>query len=88
MWLKVSKYYEIDYLRKFLLLFKFVLTAKLVKNIYILGGIFVIFLKNVLKQTLNSFNTKFHPQRKDRKSSYQVIKTLVIFCHLIALISS
>ena len=51
-----------DCLQNFLLLSMFLLTAKLVKNSHILAKIFFIFLNNVLKQTRNSFNTKFRPQ--------------------------
>ena len=45
-----------------------------------------MFLKNVLKQTWNSFNTKFQPHWKNRESSYQVSQILGRFCHLIAVI--
>ena len=43
--------------------------------------------KNVLKQTLHSFNTKFQTEWKDRESSYHVTINLGLFCHSIALIS-
>ena len=62
------------------------LATKCVKNSHIYARIFLIFLKNVLKQTWNSFNTKFQAQWKDRESSYQVRIILEHFCHLIALI--
>ena len=39
-----------------------------------------------LKQTGDSFNTKFGPKWKDWKSSYQVRQFLAIFSNLIALI--
>ena len=61
----------------------FSLTSKLVKNSDISARIFFIFLKNVFKQTGNSFNTKFQPQWKDQKSSYQVRQSLGLFYHLI-----
>ena len=64
----------------------FLLTNKFVKNSHMLARIFFIFLKNVLKQTWMSFNTKFQRQWKDRKSSYQVKQILELFCNLIALI--
>ena len=67
----------------FLYLFMFLLTTKLVKNSDISARIFFIFLKNVFKQTGNSFNTNFQPQWKDQKSSYQVRQSLGLFCHLI-----
>ena len=38
----------------------------------------------VLKQTWNSLSTKFRPQWKDRKSSYQVKQILKRFCNLFA----
>ena len=56
---KVSKYYETDCLQNFILLSVLLLTTKFVKNSHIWARIFFIFLKNVLKQTWNSFNTKF-----------------------------
>ena len=64
----------------------FLLTAKLVKNSHIQARIFFIFLKDVLKQTWNSFNTKLQTQCKDGKSSDQVRQILAHFFHLIALI--
>ena len=83
---KVSKYYETDCLQNFLSLFMFLLTAKSVKKSHILARMFFIFLKKVLKQTWNSFSTKFQPQWKDWKSSYQARQILGLFCHLMALI--
>ena len=62
------------------------LTTKFVKNGHIYDRIFFIFLKNVLKQTWHSFNTKFQTQRKDGESSYQVKIILWLFCHSLALI--
>ena len=59
---KVSKYYETDCLQNFLLLFMFLLTTKFVKNSHIQARVFFIFLKNVSKQSCDSFNTKFQPQ--------------------------
>ena len=44
-----------------------------------------IFLRNVLKQTWNFFNTKVQPQWKDQKSSYQVRQILAIFSNLTAI---
>ena len=60
--------------------------TKFVKKSHIYARIYFIFLKTVLKQTWNCFNTKFGPQWKDQKSSYQVRQILVIFSNLIALI--
>ena len=62
------------------------LTAPILKNSHILAGIYFIFLKNFLKQTWKSFNTKFRPQCKDQKSSYQVKQILELLCNLFALI--
>ena len=83
---KVSKDAETDCLQNFLFLFMFLLTAKFVKNSHIQSRTFFIFLKNVLKQIWNYFNTKFKPQWKDRKSSYKHRQILEPFCHLIALV--
>ena len=54
--------------------------------IHILFRIYFIFLKNVQDQTWKSFNTKFGPERKGRKSSYQVRQILALYCYLVALI--
>ena len=48
---KVSKYYVHDCLQNFAWFFMFSLTTPVVKNSYILVGIYFIFLKNVLEQT-------------------------------------
>ena len=80
--LKVSKYYETDCLQIFLLLIMLLLTNKFVKSSHISTRTFFIFLNNVLKQTWNSFNTKFQPQWKDRESSNQVKEILELFLPL------
>ena len=64
----------------------FLITAPIDQNSHIKAKIYFIFLKNVLKQTWKSFNTKFRPQWKDRKSSYKVRQILARSCNLIALI--
>ena len=64
----------------------FLLTASIIKNRHIQAKSYFILLKNVLKQTWESFNTKFQPQQKNRKSSYQVREILALFCDLIPLI--
>ena len=46
----------------------FYLIIKFVKNSQIWARMFVIFLKNVLKQTWNSFNTKFNLSEKIGKA--------------------
>ena len=40
----------------------FLLTTPIVKNSYVLAGIYFIFLKNVLDQTYKYFDTEFAPQ--------------------------
>ena len=62
------------------------LTAKSVKTSDILTTVFFIFLENVLKQTWNSFNTKFQSQWKDQERNNQVREILGLSRHLIALI--
>ena len=83
---QVSKYYEKDCLQIFLLLLMSLLKIKIVKNIHILSKIYFIFLKNVLKQTRKSFNTKFQTQWKACSSSYQLKQILAVFFELIPLI--
>ena len=83
---QVSKYYEKDCLQIFLLLFMSLLPTKFVKNSHIWGKIYFIFLKNVLKQTRNSFNIKFQAQWKACSSSYQLKQILALFSNLTPLI--
>ena len=64
----------------------FLLPTKFVKNSHIWGKISFIFLKNVLKQNRNSFNTKFQDQWKACSSSYQLKQILAVFRNLIPLI--
>ena len=59
---KVLKYYENDCLQNFLLIFMSLLTATFVKNNHIWARMYFIFLKMVLNQCLNCFNTKFETQ--------------------------
>ena len=80
---QVSKYYGKDCLQIFLLLLMSLLKTKFLKNSHIWGKIYLIFLKNVLKQTRNSFNTKFQAQWKACSSSYQLKQILAVFCDLI-----
>ena len=82
---KVKQHYGIDYLKKFALLFMFLITTKFVKNRHISARVSFIFLKNVIKLTWNFFNSKFQRQWKDRGSSYQVRQILGLFRHLIVL---
>ena len=83
---KVSKYYANDCLQKFILLFMLLSATPVVKNSHNYARIYLIVLKIVLKQTRDSFNIKFRPQWKDRKSSYQQRQILALFYKLIALI--
>ena len=83
---QISKYCEKDCLQIFLLLLMSWLKTKFVKKSHIWGKIYFIFLKNVLKQTRNSFNTKFQAQWKACSSSYQLKQILAVFCYLILLI--
>ena len=46
---------------------------------------FFIFLKAILNQNRNAFNTKIQHLRKDRKYSYAVIEAFALFQNLIAL---
>ena len=83
---QVSKYYERDCLQIFLLLLMSLRKIKFVKNSHIWSRIYLIFLKNVLKETRNSFNTKFQAQWKACSSSYQLKQILAVYCDLIPLI--
>ena len=47
----VLKFYKNDYLQNFILLFMSLLTPPIVKKSHIYTGIYIIFLKNLLKQT-------------------------------------
>ena len=81
---EVSKYYENDYLQRFLLLFMSLLMAKLVKKSCISTRTHFIFRRNVLKQTWNFFSTKFGSLWIYWQNSYKVRQIFVIFSHLIA----
>ena len=62
------------------------LATKFFKNGYIWGKIYFIFLKNVLKETRNSFNTKFQAQWKACSRSCQLKQILAVYCDLIPLL--
>ena len=83
---KKNSTYQYGYLQNFLLLFTSLLTAKFAEDSPVLARISFIFLKNILKQTWNFFNTKFPPQSKDWKSSYQAKQVLALFWNLIDLL--
>ena len=70
---------------KFSFAFMLLLTTDFVKNSLVYCRISFIFLKDVLNQTRNAFNTKFRYQSKHQKSSYQVKAAFALFCKLIAL---
>ena len=57
----------------------------MLKLIIFLARICFIFLRNVTDQTLKASNTKFGPQWKDQKSSFQVRKIVALFCKSVAL---
>ena len=57
------------------------LLASIAKKNHFLVGISFIFLKNVVGLTSKAFNTKFKPQSKDGKSSYQVNTFLHFFAN-------
>ena len=80
---KVSKYYDHDCVRNFVLLFMSLITALIVKNSHIAAVIYFIFLRKRRRLNLKIFNIKFRPHCKDQESSYQ---DLTPFCNLVFLI--
>ena len=84
----VWKYYEKNCLQNFYFLFMSLLAAKFIKKSHMYTRVYFIFLKNILKQTWKSFNTKSWPRWKDGKSSKWVRQLLASFSNLIALILS
>ena len=83
---KFSKYYDHGCLENFLLHFMSLLTVSTVKNSHILAVTQFIFLKEGPRPNSKTCNTRFGPQRKDRKSSYHVRQLSALFCNLVALI--
>ena len=83
---QVWKYDEKNCLQIFLLFLMTLLKTKFIKNSHISSKIYFFFLKNVLKQTRNSFNTKIQAQWKACSSNYQLKQILAVFCNLIPLI--
>ena len=61
------------------------LTAKVVENIHIWVLTPWFFPKNVLKQSSNSFDTKFQHRLKARKRGYRLGESLTLFWYLIVL---
>ena len=83
---KVWKYYETHCVEKVIFLFMLLWTPIFVENSNISATIFFIFLKNLLKQTWNSFDTKFQLQGKDLRSNYQVKENFRNFCQLVIMV--
>ena len=79
------KRYQIDCLKNFLLLIKFLLTTNFVKNSDVWPRIFFIFLKTVLNHTWNAFKAKFRHQWKNRKSIYLLREDFSLISNLSAL---
>ena len=82
---RVSIYYENDSLQNILLHYISLLTAKFVEKCPLKARIYFTFLENILKQTLNSFNTNPQHQWKYQRPNCQVGKVFALFCNLIAL---
>ena len=59
---------------------------QLLKTVILLAEIYFIFVESVKHQTSKTFNTKFGPQWKDRKSRSQVKQMFALFGTLVALI--
>ena len=55
------------------------LRAELVKNSHIQVWIHFFFLTNILKETWNTFTTKFWRQEKNQQDSYHVRQIFAIF---------
>ena len=83
---KVSKYFEHVRAQNLLSPFMSFWRTLIVNNSDILAEICFISLKNVLRETWKSFNTKFGPLWKVRGIRYQLRQTLMPFCKLVALI--
>ena len=76
---KASKYCDQDCQKNFLLHFMSLLAAPIFKNSYVWLKFILSFSENILDQTSKAFNTKFGPQWKDKKSSYQLKQILQLF---------
>lgn len=73
------KYYNHDYLTNFLLIFMSLSTVRVFKNSHILPKIYFIIPERFLGWTWKSFNTKFGPQWRNRKITYQVKQNVALF---------
>ena len=82
---RVSKYYENDCLQNLLLHFMSLLTTRFVKNCHIWAGIYLIFLKKVLKQIEMLLIPNFDLSKKIGKAVIKWEKIFALFCILIAL---
>ena len=82
--LKVSKYYDHDFLQNFILLSTYLLPAPLVKKSHILAEIYFIFQKKRPRLDLKGFEDQIWTLKNDQKNSYQVRQILAIFCRLVA----
>ena len=79
---KVSKHYDQDCLKNFILHF-----MPLLRALIILWLKFSLsFWKHVVDQTSTAFNTKFWPQWKNWKSGYQVKQFLSLLSKLVTII--
>ena len=87
MYQNVPKYYEHGFVQNFLLLLMSLLTALIVKNSYILTGIYFIFQKKHRRLNLKSFQcqiwTSVKRLWKHLSSKRQILE---LFCILVALI--
>ena len=72
--------------KKLFSFFMLLWTPIFVQNSNISATIFFIFLKNLLKQTRNSFDTKFQLQGKDLRGNYQVKENFRNFCQLVIIV--
>ena len=82
---KLSKYYEHDCLKNFLLLLMSLLIALIVKNSHILGWNLFYLSKKRSRPNWKAFNTKFGPQWKDRERIRESTTNFSVFCKLVAL---
>ena len=84
----VSKYYEHGCLQNFLSFSMSFLTAFIVKNSYILAGVYFIFLKKHRLLNLKGFQYQIWTSVKSWESISQVRQILALFCISVALILS
>ena len=80
--LKLSKYYDHDYLPGFHRLFISWLTTSIVKSSHILARTWCIFLKNRVRPSFNGFQYQFWTSIK---ISYREGQVLALLCKILAL---